>query len=274
MHIYTDLLQQVSKELDADSLVLPGLPEIALQVQRAVADPLMTLPKLARIINKDPALSGRIIRIANSAWLGRPVKAENLPQAVMRLGFWQIQHVALGMALEGLYASQDELVQRELHQNWQKTIQLTAAAVTLLNHYPGEVDLHGHTLALACSSSRVGILPLLTAIERDQLSDIEEYRAAEEVLAVPLGVKILKHWNFSDRLVNLHAEWREGVGSFKPSYLSFMQMAGIVTGQIKVKSAHEVLKFYADEGCITRANIWQQASVQADYQSILSALRD
>lgn len=274
MHTYTDLLQQVSKELDADTLVLPGLPEIALQVQRAVADPLMTLPKLTRIINKDPALSGRIIRIANSAWLGRPVKAENLPQAVMRLGFWQIQHVALGMALEGLYASQDEQVQRELRKNWQKTVQLTAAAITLLNHYPGEVDLHGHTLALACSSSRVGILPLLTAIERDQLSDIEEYRAAAEVLEVPLGVKILKHWNFSERLVNLHAEWREGVGSFKPSYLSFMQIAGIVTEQIKVKSAQEVLRFYADEGCITRANIWQQPSIQADYQSILSALSD
>ena len=274
MHTYTDLLQQVSRELDADTLVLPGLPEIALQVQRAVADPLMTLPKLARIINKDPALSGRIIRIANSAWLGRPVKAENLPQAVMRLGFWQIQHVALGMALEGLYASQDELVQAELRKNWQKTIQLTAAAITLLNHYPGEVDLHGHTLALACSSSRVGILPLLTAIERDQLSDIEEYRAAAEVLAVPLGVKILKHWNFSDRLVKLHAEWREGVGSLKPSYLSFMQMAAIVTGQINVESPQAVLRFYADEGCIARANIWQQPSVQADYQSILSALGD
>lgn len=274
MHTYTDLLHQVSRELDADTLVLPGLPEIALQVQRAVADPLMTLPKLARIISKDPALSGRIIRIANSAWLGRPVKAENLPQAVMRLGFWQIQHVALGMALEGLYASHDELVQRELRKNWQKTIQLTAAAITLLNHYPGEVDLHGHTLALACSSSRVGILPLLTAIERDQLSDIEEYRAAAEVLAVPLGVKMLKHWNFSDRLVHLHAEWREGVGSFKPSYLSFMQIAGIVTEQIKVESTQEILRFYADEGCIARANIWQQPGVQADYHSILSALSD
>lgn len=274
MHTYTDLLQQVSRELDAESLVLPGLPEIALQVQHAVADPMMTLPKLARIINKDPALTGRIIRIANSAWLGRPVKAENLPQAVMRLGFWQIQHVALGMALEGLYDSQDDLVRNELKQSWQKTMQLTAAAITLLNHYPGEVDLHGHTLALACSSSRVGILPLLNAIERDQLSDIDDYRAAAQALEVPLGVKILQHWNFSDPLVRLHHQWREGVGSFKPSYLSFMQMAGIVTEQIEVESVQQVLKYYAHAGCISRANIWQQPSVQADYQSILSALSD
>ena len=272
MHIYTDLLQQVSKELDADTLVLPGLPEIALQVQHAVADPMMTLPKLARIINKDPALSGRIVRIANSAWLGRAVKTENLPQAVMRLGFWQIQHVALGMALEGLYDSQDELVRSELKQNWQKSMQLTAAAITLLNHYPGEADIHGYTLALACSSSRIGILPLLTAIERDQLSDIEDYRAAAQALEVPLGVKMLQHWNFSSQLVELHHLWREGVGSFKPSYLSFMQIAGIVTEQIKVDSAQQVLKYYADAGCISRANIWQQPSVQADYQNILAAL--
>lgn len=274
MHAYKDLLHQVGSDFEADNLALPGLPDIAVQVQRAVADPMMTLPKLSRTIAKDPALSARIIRIANSAWLGRPVKAENLPQAVMRLGFWQIRHVALAMALEGLYQSNDAMVATELESNWDKSTELTAAAVTLLNHYPGEADVHGHTLALACSCSRIGVLPLLAAFERDQLGDIEEYRAAEQVLSVPLGVKVLTHWQFSNTIVRVQKEWREGIGTFKPSYLSFMQLAGIVTGQIKVNEPNEVLKLYVDSGCISRPGVWHQPAVRADFDSILAALRD
>lgn len=274
MSMYTDLLNEVSTQLEADELKLPGLPEIAMQVQQAVSNPMMTLPKLAQIIGKDPALSARIVRIANSAWLGRPVRAENLPQAVMRLGFWQIRNVALGMALEGLYESKDPLVKDELSKNWQQSMELTAAAVTLLNHYPGETDLHSHTLALACTCSRIGVLPLLAEAEKDNFADIEEFRAAKEALAVPLGVKILTHWQFSDDIVHLHQRWREGVGEMKPAYLSFMQLAGILTGQIRVNEPDEVLKMYAEHGCISRPGVWHQPAVQADYQNILSALRD
>lgn len=272
--MYTDLLNQVSSQLEADTLKLPGLPDIAMQVQRAVADPMMTLPKLAQILGKDPALSARIVRIANSAWLGRPVRAENLPQAVMRLGFWQIRNVALGMALEGLYESKDPMVKDELHKSWQQSMELTAAAVTLLNHYPGETDLHSHTLALACTCSRIGVLPLLALVERDSFSDIEDFRAAKQTLAIPLGVKVLTHWQFSDETVRLHKDWREGIGVMKPSYLSFMQLAGILTGQIQVNEPAEVLKMYAEQGCINRPGVWHQPAVQADYQNILSALRD
>lgn len=272
--MYTDLLNEVSTQLEADELKLPGLPEIAMQVQQAVSDPLVTLPKLAQVIGKDPALSARIIRIANSAWLGRPVRAESLPQAVMRLGFWQIRNVALGMALEGLYVSKVPQVKEELSKNWQQSMELTAAAVTLLNHYPGEIDLHSHTLALACTCSRIGVLPLLTEVEKGGFADIEEFRVAKEALVVPLGAKILTHWHFSDEIVQLHQKWREGVGEMKPAYLSFMQLAGILTGQIKVNEPSEVLKMYAEHGCITRPGVWHQPAVQADYQNILSALRD
>lgn len=274
MRTHTDLLNQISQQLAADQLKFPGLPDIALQVQNAVSDPQMTLPKLAQIISKDPALSLRLVRIANSAWLGRPVRAENLPQAVMRLGFWQIRNVALGMALEGLYESQDPLVKDELRCNWLQSMELTAAAVTLLNHYQGEADLHGYTLALACTCSRIGILPLLSVAEENGFPDKHDFNAAKQALAVPLGVEVLSSWQFNNEIIDLHKSWREGIGAMQPSYLSFMQLAGIVTGQIQVNDPKELLKMYADAGCIIRPGVWQQPAVQADYQNILSALRD
>jgi HD-like signal output (HDOD) protein len=272
----TDLFNQVTAQIEDDSLQLPGMPDIAVRVQKAIADPMMTLPRLSQVIAQDPALSARLIRIANSAWLGRPVKAESLPQAVMRLGFWQIRSVALGMALEGLYNSQTAWIKEDLQQNWRQSLELTAAAVTLLNHYRGDKVLHSHTLALSCMCSRIGVLPVLSMAEQDPdaYADMEFVRRAKAELSVPLGVKLLQAWNFNDETIRLQHTWRQGVGSFKPDYLSFMQLAAVLLGQIKVTQREEVVKMYAEAGCISRPALWQQPAVQADYQSILSALSD
>ncbi|MGX5915083.1 HDOD domain-containing protein [Aliidiomarina sp. Khilg15.8] len=272
----TDLFKQVTAQIEDDSLQLPGMPDIAVRVQKAIADPMMTLPRLSQVIAQDPALSARLIRIANSAWLGRPVKAESLPQAVMRLGFWQIRSVALGMALEGLFHSQNAWIKDDLQQNWRQSLELTAAAVTLLNQYRGDKMLHTHTLALGCMCSRIGVLPILSMAEQqpDAFADIEFVRRAKAELAVPLGVKLLQEWNFNDETIRLQQTWRQGVGSFKPDYLSFMQLAAVLLGQIKVREPEEVVKMYAEAGCISRPTLWQQPAVQADYQSILSALSD
>lgn len=272
----TDLFNQVTAQIENDTLQLPGMPDIAVRVQKALADPMMTLPRLSQVIAQDPALSARLIRIANSAWLGRPVKAESLPQALMRLGFWQIRSVALGMALEGLYHSENELVKDELRQNWRLSLELTAAAVTLLNHYNGDKVLHTHTLALGCMCSRIGVLPVLSMAEQDPdiYGDIEFVRRAKAELMVPLGVKVLQAWNFNDETIRLQQTWRQGVGGFKPDYLSFMQLAALLVGQIKVAQRDEVVKMYAEAGCISRPGLWQQPAIQADYQSILTALSD
>lgn len=272
----TELFSLVADEIEKDTLVLPGMPDIAVQVQEAVADPLMTLPRLSKIISQDPALTGRLIRIANSAWLGRAVKAENLPQALTRLGFWQIRNVALGVALEGLYKAKNKQVQEELHTSWRHSLELTAAAVTLLNHYKGDRKLHTHTLALGCMTSRIGMLPILSLAERQPavFCEPEFLREAEKSLASSLGGKVLRSWNFSSELVEVQENWRLGIASFSPGYLGFMQLAAVLLGQIKVARPDEVVKMFADAGVISRARLWQQPAVQADYQDILSALTD
>lgn len=272
----TELFSLVADEIERDTLVLPGMPDIAVRVQEAVADPLMTLPRLSKIISQDPALTGRLIKIANSAWLGRAVKTENLPQALTRLGFWQIRNVALGVALESLFKAQNILVQKELHRNWRESLELTAAAVTLLNHYKGERNLHTHTLALACMTSRIGMLPILSMAERQPsvFGESKFLRKAEKSLASSLGGKVLRSWNFTSDLVEVQENWRLGIASFEPGYLSFMQLAGVLLGQIKVARPDEVVKMFADTGAISRARLWQQPGVQADYQDILGALTD
>ena len=68
------LITLLIERLNANLLVLPTLPEIAIRVRQAADDPKINLNRMADVIALDTALAARIIKIANSAFLGRTVK--------------------------------------------------------------------------------------------------------------------------------------------------------------------------------------------------------
>ena len=88
--LYTILTEKIKQ----DTLVLPTLPEVALKVRSAADDPDINLNQMSDIIGQDPALSVGMLKVANSAILGRAVKVESVNQAVTRIGLRQIKSIA------------------------------------------------------------------------------------------------------------------------------------------------------------------------------------
>ena len=89
--LYIILVEKIKQ----DALVLPTLPEIALKVRKAADDPDINLNQMSDIIGQDPALSVGMLKVANSAILGRAVKVESVNQAVTRIGLRQIKVLLL-----------------------------------------------------------------------------------------------------------------------------------------------------------------------------------
>ena len=62
---------------------LPSPPTIAAQIINLVHDPEVDIKKFTQLLRCDPALSSKILRIANSPVYPYPKKIENLHQAMM-----------------------------------------------------------------------------------------------------------------------------------------------------------------------------------------------
>src|SRR3569623_3786352 len=61
-----------------------------------------TLGDIARVVQTDPALSGRLINLANTAsHVARPV--DSIQEAVVRQGMATVRHLALGFSLVDQY---------------------------------------------------------------------------------------------------------------------------------------------------------------------------
>ena len=129
------LLTILVEKIKNDTLVLPTLPAIALKVRRASDDPDINLNAMGDIISQDPSLSARIIKISNSAYLGRTVKVQSVQQAVTRIGLNQIKNISTALAMEQLFVSKNALVKDYISKIWAKTIDSLSYAVAALQVY-------------------------------------------------------------------------------------------------------------------------------------------
>ncbi|WP_440876526.1 HDOD domain-containing protein [Thalassotalea sp. PLHSN55] len=241
--LYTILVEKINQ----DALVLPTLPEVALKVRQAADDPEVNLNKMSDIIAQDPALSLGMLKVANSAVLGRSVKVETVNQAVTRIGLRQIKSIATAMALEQVFVSENEIVASYLKKSWAKTIDISSVAIALMTLY---VQKHKHTsmtldvLTLAALVHNIGVLPILTEAEKhaDVFANPTFLQQAIIKLSSKIGAEVTKKWGFSEEFTAVVENWSDlTVLPKEVHYLDFIRAGAIYHDIFKNASTKEVL---------------------------------
>jgi putative nucleotidyltransferase with HDIG domain len=82
---------------------LPTLPRIASQVLEMASDPEFSAAALEGILTKDPSLSAKVLRVANSAYYSPRYPVDNLRRATLVLGTREIQQVVLSLSVFNMF---------------------------------------------------------------------------------------------------------------------------------------------------------------------------
>lgn len=80
---------------------LPSPKGVALAIMEITRREETTLDEVARVVQSDPALSSRLLRLSNAAARGRPVVS--ISEAVMRLGMATVRRLAMAFSLVDQY---------------------------------------------------------------------------------------------------------------------------------------------------------------------------
>jgi diguanylate cyclase (GGDEF)-like protein len=91
-------------EIKASGL-LPSPKGVALAVMQLAQDERTTNAAIARAIKADPALSGRLVKAANTVQFGRRRPVGSVPDAIVVLGLNTVRQLALGFSLVSDYRS-------------------------------------------------------------------------------------------------------------------------------------------------------------------------
>jgi HD-like signal output (HDOD) protein len=82
-----------------DQMGIETQPEVANRILRLVSDPNAGLRKHADVVKSDPALTGRLLRLANSAFFAQRQPVTNLERACVLLGLERLKAISLGFYL-------------------------------------------------------------------------------------------------------------------------------------------------------------------------------
>lgn len=92
--------QKILAAIDA----LPPLPAVAIRVMEVAQDPKSSASDLALVVSSDPGLSGRLLRVVNSAAYRRSREITSVQEALVTLGFVQARNMAISGAIAGAYS--------------------------------------------------------------------------------------------------------------------------------------------------------------------------
>lgn len=182
---------------------LPTPPAIALRIIELAQDPAADLGRTAEAIALDPALSARIMRIANSPLYANVCRRQvtTLSQAVTLLGLNAALSLALGFSLAGTLRTAEGIT-HERERIWRRSV-LAALSSRLLGKEAGLRQLE--ELMLGGLLQDIGSLALLQALPEayarlvaepgDPAQRLERERAIFGADHNEVGAWLASHWN-------------------------------------------------------------------------------
>jgi HD-like signal output (HDOD) protein len=211
-----DLDRVLHAAMSDDSLELPPPPRVAAEVQRLTRSEVeddgklaANSAELANLIQRDVALAGQVMRVANSALYARRTPVVTLPQAIAWLGMREIRTITFSAAVQSQVFS-STYFRRELTDLWRESVitALFAQEVARLKRRNVEsAYLCGllHRVGLAIVLSRVGSAALKHQLTPDPAVIMPFARKHE----ARVGALLAACWNLPPAVSAAIAHWRE-----------------------------------------------------------------
>ncbi|HWU85317.1 MAG TPA: HDOD domain-containing protein, partial [Rhodocyclaceae bacterium] len=100
---YPDLPASLIQALEGAALV--PAPEVLLRLMRAVEDEACSMEQIAAIVDKDPAISARILAAANSSAFHRGRSLNSIEECLQVLGLRVVRSIAVCLSVQCVFAS-------------------------------------------------------------------------------------------------------------------------------------------------------------------------
>ncbi len=211
-----DRLDQILRAAIADeTLALPPLPQIAVEVQRLTRDRPATdeesdasAAELARLIQRDVALAGQVMRVGNSALYARRTPVVTLSQAIAWLGIKEVRNIAYAAAVQSQVFN-SSYFRREMAEVWRESVIVALFAQEIARLKRRNVEsayLCGllHRVGYAVMLSRMGTAALENNLTLDAMT-VMRYAAEHEAR---VGARLATAWQLPPAVTAAIAHWR------------------------------------------------------------------
>jgi HD-like signal output (HDOD) protein len=190
---------------------IPTLPVVARQIMSLLANEDVSLKKVAELIEKDPALAVKVLKVANSAFYGTLNKVSTIDHALVVLGMGEVKSILMGFSIYKFFP-EEKNNGFDRTRFWQHSIICSQVAKYLARHFKVPRD---DTLFLSGLIHDVGKIVFDQYFHEefvqilDHVSSHNESfsKSEKEILGIThyqVAAKLLQRWHFYH-----HAPWHD-----------------------------------------------------------------
>ena len=196
----------------------PTIPTSLARILEVAEDPHADFGKMVRVLEIDPTLTAKVLKVANSAMYGCRKTVSNIERAVALLGFDEVRNIALGLSVfDSLYRKvRGAYFQRQ--RLWRHSYSAAYLTRYLAERYtPGQASM-GFVAGLLHDLGKVLLdrfFPdylgeILTAMRREQSGFAEAELSLNAEGHEKIGAYLARRWGLPDELA-IALEYHHGV---------------------------------------------------------------
>lgn len=156
-----------------------SLPAIYERINAAVNNPSSSLADVARIISEDIGLTGRLLKLVNSAFFGFPSRVDTVNNACVIVGAQQLRSLALASSVVGVFDELPEAGGVTMDAFWRHSVGVAMASRALAK-IAGERDAERFFVAGLLHD--IGRLACFQEMPDDYVPVVQEARRNEALL--------------------------------------------------------------------------------------------
>jgi len=191
---------------------LPSVPAIAATVIALVEDPNASAEDLRQVIERDPALAARILKVANSSLFGFSRRIDTLRHAISLLGFRTVKNLVLGASIKETF-KRFGLTERLL---WEHSTRAGIVSARVAEHPAVDVDREeAFTVGLLHDLGKIALnnaapdaySQVVARVYNEGVSFVQAEREAFGFDHAELGALVAEKWKLPPRLetaIRLH----------------------------------------------------------------------
>ncbi len=189
---------------------LPTVPHTMQQVLSELDSISASAATLQKIIEQDPAITAKILKLANSPYYGTVVDISNVGRAMVTMGFDEVKNVVIGISLAGVFCDDLGFDEFQAADLWLHSIGVATAARHIAETCGGlDPDdlftagmLHDLGRLLACVYFKDEVGEVLKE-KKDSGCTLLEAEKKTGLEHAEIGAYLARRWDLSDFLFNV-----------------------------------------------------------------------
>lgn len=189
---------------------LPALPGVAVQALTLSMSDDTALDQLSRIMEVDPVLTARMLRLVNNARAGLPRKVDTVKQAVALAGLNQVRCALLGVVMRDYLASETRETAHTAKQLWVHSLMTAVMAHLLAQKSFPELQDTAFVGGLLHDIGKIVIQDVFPGLMADivalqEQNHVGSLEAEQDILDVNhciVGKMLAEQWNLPEPLLD------------------------------------------------------------------------